>query len=334
MQWDPRSRMGGGSFQRNNDLWITIKALCARGLNLRCSALPLYDSVALKASAYRHLAGTQLAPLPVGFGRQVKLSRPTFIKQLTAAISDADLYNCEGAYRARTERLTTRASELGLRVGTAPKDGGCFFHSVAALIGADAAVLRADVRLHLSGNRGRYSDFLTYEDIAVNVGPDFLPARTTSRSSSTAGMRADAVWETYITNLGNADWRTGELAVRATAATIGRPICVVTDDESLSYRLTYYPLTSPPPPPIHVGYEHRVHYVPLLPMLPRARRPPSRLPPTPERTAALAARNEVLSKIARDALRSVTTRPRLTVAEPLTKRARQSIDNCTVTRPS
>jgi hypothetical protein len=93
----------------------------------------------------------------------------------------------------------------------------------------------------------------------VNAGPDFLRAgQNTSRDRSVSD-----VWELFVANVGAPDWRVGELIVRATASAIARQINVVTDDESMSYRFTYFP-SGPSAGAVNVGYVDRVHYVPLL----------------------------------------------------------------------
>ena len=45
--WNPQSLNGGGSLQRNNDLWLVIKELCSgvSGLRLRCIQLPELDTL-------------------------------------------------------------------------------------------------------------------------------------------------------------------------------------------------------------------------------------------------------------------------------------------------
>jgi len=124
--WNPDSRMGGGRFKKHNDLWMSLKDCCSKGLQLRSTALPAANAVALKAAAFRYLSGIQKVPLPIGFGALRKLTKATFLKAIRVSSLELDGYNEEGAYLDRIQRLSERASQLGFRVGTAPKDGACF----------------------------------------------------------------------------------------------------------------------------------------------------------------------------------------------------------------
>ena len=131
---------------------------------------------------------------------------------------------------------------------------------------------------NVRGNRDRYAHYVTSEDIAVNVGPDILP-----RGRGGQPHTGEAVWDMFVANAGASDWRVGELMVRATAASLQLRITVVTDDASLSYRTSYFPIGLPSAV-VHVAYVDRVHYVPLHPINQRSETnvaPPSTVtPPT------------------------------------------------------
>ena len=112
-------------------------------------------------------------------------------------------------------------------------------------------------------------------------------------------------------NAGAPDWRVGQLMVQATAAAIGIAITVVTDDVSLSYRTTYFPV-GPPSATALVAYVDRVHYVPLHLVQQQSPNPVSQPAPIAKRTPQVPWRERL--QAARLQLRSVGSSSRRTMS--------------------
>jgi hypothetical protein len=307
--WNPASKCGGGRFSRHNDLWLAMKKLCCgdRGLNVLCTPLPLAESLSIGGVAYRTLSGTGQLPLPIGIagrGGATKLTRQLFNNAVLTAHEHQQRWYSDAAVGERQYRIQSRAAEHGFRVGSAPGDGSCFFHSLSQLIGDSPYELRQRVQEHMRANAERYQSFVTSEDLMVNIGPDFLAV---GRSGGDEQAVTSSVWDAFVTNVGANEWRVGELVVRAAASALAKGICVITDDESLSYRFTYFPLGASTGT-VHLGYVDRVHYVPLIPIQ-RAAGSTSIVAPSvqrPSSTPMTAERREVLRKAARAQLRMVS----------------------------
>ena len=107
-----------------------------------------------------------------------------------------------------------------------------------------------------------YSDFVSHEDLVVNVGPDILPSASTKRAVAVKQREQSKtdLWNLFVDNIGSGTWRVGELAVKATAAAVGCRISVLSDEAQWTDQ--HYGSCNANRH-IWLAYLDRVHYVPL-----------------------------------------------------------------------